>query len=78
MKAFSEWLVETKSLTERSSRDVVSRLKRVLVLINKSEITEDTLKMLEKNNEFQVLSMSVKSQLRRSVRLYFEYNRINF
>ena len=78
MKAFSEWLVETKCLTERSSRDVVSRLKRVLVLINKSEITEDTLQMLENNNEFQVLSMSVKSQLRRSVRLYFEYNRINF
>lgn len=78
MKAFSEWLVETKCLIERSSHDVVSRLKRVLVLINKSEIIEDTLNMLEKNNEFQVLSMSVKSQLRRSVRLYFEYNRINF
>lgn len=78
MKAFSEWLVETKCLTERSSRDVVSRLKRVLALINKSEITEDTLNMLEKNSEFQLLTMSVKSQLRRSVRLYSEYNRIKF
>ena len=48
-------------------------MKRVKSLIEKSEIDLDTIKELETKEKFNVLSVSVKSQLRRAVRLYCEY-----
>lgn len=73
MEDFSKWLCEKKNYTERSARDVSSRLKRVRVLLNVEKVNTNTIDELEKVDGFKGLSMSVRSQLRKSVRLYLEY-----
>lgn len=73
MEEFKNWLCEQKNYTERSARDVCSRLKRVYLLLHKETIDKKTVDDLEINDEFKGLSMSVRSQLRKSVRLFLEY-----
>ncbi len=73
MEEFKNWLCEKKIYTERSARDVCSRLKRVYLLLDKENVDENTIYSLESNNEFKGLSMSVRSQLRKSVKLFLEY-----
>lgn len=70
---FREWLMKEKQYSERASRDVQSRIKRALSLVNESEISCDTLSNVESTMEFTGLSMSVKSQIRRAIKLYQEY-----
>lgn len=70
---FREWLMKEKQYSERSSRDVQSRLKRAMSLSGGEEVTPKTLARLEDNTEFRELSMSVKSQIRRAVKFYQEY-----
>lgn len=71
---FNLWLTSEKNYSDRAARDVQSRLKRALAFANHKIVSEETLPALEKNQEFRALSMSVKSQLRRAIRLYREYN----
>ena len=71
--SFEEWLIMEKTYSIKAARDVESRMKRVKSLIEKSEIDLDAIKELETKGAFNVLSVSVKSQLRRAVRLYCEY-----
>lgn len=73
MEEFKNWLCVQKKYTERSARDVCSRLKRVYSLLYIETVDENTVDSLENNNEFKGLSMSVRSQLRKSVRLFLEY-----
>lgn len=73
MEEFKSWLCEQKNYTERSARDVCSRLKRVCLLLNKQNVDECKVDDLEINEEFKTLSMSVRSQLRKSVKLFLEY-----
>ncbi len=70
---FNEWLEKEKGFSLRASHDAMSRLKRVQKLLETNEITAKSLDKLEKVAEFKTLSMSVKSQLRRTIRLYNEY-----
>lgn len=70
---FREWLIEDKQYSDRASRDVNSRLKRALYLSGENEISLETLAKIEYNIEFNGLSTSVKSQIRRAVKLYQEY-----
>ena len=77
MEEFKVWLCEQKKYTERSARDVCSRLKRVCLLLNKKNIEDCKVDDLEINEEFKTLSMSVRSQLRKSVKLFFEYTNNN-
>lgn len=70
---FSEWLENNKGMSHKSSHDVASRLKRVMTILGVEDIATEVLDALEEKGEFQALSMTVKSQLRRSVRLYTEY-----
>ncbi len=72
---FVDWLKTTKSFTAKSAQDASSRLKRVQKLINSEKIEADILEKLENNTEFKTLSMYVKSQLRRTTKLYLEYLR---
>lgn len=69
---FKKWLQEKNKYTDASIKDIVSRLRRannILVFQN-----EDIyLFRLEQCDEFKRASVSVKSQIRRSVRLYFQY-----
>ena len=57
----------------RSSRDVCSRLKRVMNIFNLEEVNEQTIQNLNTNDEFNTFSVSVKSQLRRAVKLYLKF-----
>ena len=63
-----------KKLSTKSARDVQSRLARALKILNKEEVTFDSIALLEEKEDFKCLSISVKSQLRRSIRLYCEYS----
>lgn len=71
---FLIWLQENKNMSNRSARDVVSRLKRAMLIINTYKVTNNSLESLNSNSEFKNLSMSVKSQLRRSITLYSEFH----
>lgn len=73
MVQFKQWLIHNKGLSDRSSNDVISRLKRVCKILNRSEISSDTVSALNQSSNFKALSTSVKSQLRRSIKLYEEY-----
>ncbi len=73
MEHFNEWLKSNKGMELRSARDVQSRIKRVQGLMQRNQIDENTLTILEDNEGFRKLSITVKSQLRRSVRLYLEF-----
>lgn len=72
---FTEWLENKKGLSERSASDAKSRLNRANAILNFNDPSspEIYLLALEKTNEFDIISRTVKSQLRRAVRLYSEY-----
>lgn len=72
---FLIWLQENKNMSNRSARDVISRLKRAMLIINTYKVTNNSLELLNSNSEFKNLSMSVKSQLRRSITLYSEFHK---
>lgn len=70
---FEEWLEQDKQFTHKVSHDIVSRLNRVYQLLSISQIDDQTLSALENCESFKILSVSVKSQLRRCVRLNLEF-----
>lgn len=57
----------------RASHDATSRLKRVQTVLGIKNIPTDVVQKLECNEEFNTLTISVKSQLRRTARLYLEF-----
>ncbi len=69
---FKKWLVKKNKYTDASIKDIVSRLRRANNILNFQN--EDIyLFRLNQCEEFQKASVTVKSQIRRSVRLYFQY-----
>ena len=70
---FRAWLKSNKGLSTRSSNDVISRLKRVMILADVETVDSNTNSLLESSNQFVSCSMSVKSQLRRAIILYNEF-----
>lgn len=72
---FAEWLVERKRLARRTAGDMASRVKRAhsIRLMDTGEETVLYLHRLSQCPEFQNLSPSVRSQLKRAVALYGEY-----
>lgn len=70
---FNEWLMQEKGFSLKVSHDIASRLKRVQKFLDTDKIHEGSLSGLEAISEFKDLSMSVKSQLRRAIRLYNEF-----
>lgn len=73
MTSFADWLEKSKGFSFKVSHDILSRKKRILSFTGEQEVTKMTLQKAEGHKEFLALSISVKSQLRRSVRLYWEY-----
>lgn len=69
---FRLWLTETKAYSDRTISNTVSRLKRA---DNFLPWFNDPLYQfqLEQLNEYQELTTNVKSQIRKAVKLYFEY-----
>jgi len=74
--AFQYWLTNSVGLQLKSARDVVSRVRRASKYVDLDlEIGNDKLiDLLQKNPAYEKLSMYVRSQLRRAVLLYREYN----
>lgn len=70
---FLYWLETEKSMCTRSARDVVSRLRRVLNMLDIDNFNENPISKLSDVESFNSCSMFIKSQLRRSVALYLEY-----
>lgn len=70
---FQEWLINNKKYSNKGSGDVISRMKRIKRILGKDEVDENSLMELQGKSEFAQLSMNVKSQLRRSIRLFLEF-----
>ena len=69
---YRKWLQEKNTYTDASIKDIISRLRRANnILIFQNE--DIYLFRLGQCEEFQKASVSVKSQMRRAIRLYFQY-----
>ncbi|MEC3734237.1 DNA cytosine methyltransferase [Escherichia coli] len=80
-EGFRAWLLNEKKLTKRTSSDIISRCCRGVSFFDSEgvdfyncEIDEIIMK-LERLESFVRLGVSLKSQLRRSFKLYYEYCR---
>lgn len=73
---FSDWLQIEHQYSPPAAKDVVSRLSRCnkILLIGKYSLQE-YFNILEQKETFQNISKSVRSQLKRAVSLYDEYNK---
>ena len=70
---FLFWLITDKQLTERSSKDVISRLKRIVKLTQKPDIENIDYETFINSQIFLQQSMFIKSQLKRVFILYLEF-----
>ena len=71
---FIDWLKNEKKLSPEVAGDTLSRIgraKRILDFENND--CESYLKNLNEENSFKNIVPSVRAQIRRAVRLYFEY-----
>lgn len=69
---FKKWLMQKNKYTDASIKDILSRLRRANNILT---FQNDDIYLFKLNQceEFQKSSVFVKSQIRRSVRLYFQY-----
>ena len=74
---FDEWLKGKFGYADKSARDVRSRVKRAKYLVDvTAKLPDDeVIFRLCQHPEFKDLTVSVKSQLKRGVKLYREYVR---
>ena len=72
---FCEWLQKTKSLTKDSAEDVVSRIKRAknIMELDIPIDIETLLFHFMRKPKFKALTTTVKSQLKRAIKLYKEF-----
>ena len=72
---FREWLQETKSLTKNSAEDVISRIKRAknIMEVDVPIDIETLLFHFMGKPAFKALTATVKSQLKRAIKLYKEF-----
>lgn len=74
---FKNWLISNKDYSTKSAGDVISRLNRIDMLI-KLDLNDNEIKLvylLDSNAQFLQLSNTVRSQLRRAIRLYKDFIR---
>ena len=69
---FRLWLNETKAYSDRTISNTVSRLKRADIFLPwfNDPVYQFRLEQLD---EYQVITTNVKSQIKKAVKLYFEY-----
>ena len=70
---FSEWLRTRKGYSDRSISDVFSRLNRASNLLPNHDINQYLITDLEELQEFNNLTVAVKSQIRKAIRLKLTY-----
>jgi len=73
--AFWKWLIDVKSLAKNSADDIVSRIKRAKSIMEIDvPIDIDTLLFhFTGKPAFKALTVTVKSQLKRAIKLYKEF-----
>lgn len=71
---FIEWLINTQKYSERSASDILSRVKRASKICD-FENTPNNLYIysLQQSNEYNCLSTSVRSQIKKALLLYNKY-----
>ena len=72
---FIEWLIESKNFGKKGASDVYSRCVRAEKFTGK-QISKNTLELLSNCDEFDSLSIYVKSQIKRAIMLWNEFNTI--
>jgi DNA mismatch endonuclease, patch repair protein len=74
---FRRWLEKVQRMGHLSAGDVVSRVRRVNVLIdfNFKASDDELLRRLEESDKFKRLGYTVRFQLRRAVRLYKQWQK---
>ncbi|MFC2001239.1 hypothetical protein ACFLUZ_01895 [Chloroflexota bacterium] len=72
---FQTWLSKEVNLSPKSARDVVSRYNRALRLtvVKQSQDVEDMIDMLTQQQDFKNLSPSIRSQIKRALRLHSSF-----
>lgn len=70
---YESWLLNCKGISKKAAHDYSSRIRRVVKILVIDEVDKNTIGELEKSESFKVLSVSVKSQLRRALKLYTEF-----
>lgn len=71
--SFKEWLKNNTEYSDAVIGDTISRMKRADSILEWN--TSDTyLFYLEKEQNFEILSVSVRSQIRKAVKLYSSYS----
>lgn len=74
LDGFEHWLVIEKRYTERAARDVISRCRRIERILHCSAQPDAYyVFLLQQQAEYQSLPQTVKSQLKRAVKLQQEY-----
>lgn len=71
---YKKWLEENKPYTKATIGDMVSRMKRANSILS-WYADEIYIYHLDNEEQFKKLSCSVKSQIRKAVRLYFEFKK---
>lgn len=72
-EVFSTWLRNEKGYSDRSISDVFSRLRRSERILPDREINRYYLADLEANAEYQQLSTSVRSQIKKAINLHIAF-----
>lgn len=71
-KEFKVWLIENTNYSAAVVTDIVSRIKRADKILKWNE--EDVYQFrLEQKDEYKMLSISVRSQIKKAVKLYTEF-----
>lgn len=71
---FEAWLIGTKNYSSRGAKDVISRCKRAEKMVpSNGEDEAHYIFALEQSEEFQCLSVNVRSQIKRAIKLKTEY-----
>lgn len=72
---FESWLIEVKNYSQRSAKDVISRCKRANRIVPFNQVPDPFyIFTLEQQSEYNALSTSVKSQIKRALILQQEFN----
>lgn len=69
---FRAWLKENTTYSDAVINDTISRVKRADGILEWYD-DEVYLFYMERNEKYQSLSKSVRSQIKKAVKLYFEY-----
>lgn len=72
-QAFSEWLRVTKGYSDRSISDVFSRINRANLILPNHNMDHYFIPDLDRNAQFNELETSVRSQIRKAIRLKLAY-----